>query len=417
MGSGGREHALCWALSASPLLSALFCAPGNAGIGRIARRISVAADDVDGIASFCRKEEIEFVVVGPEAALVGGLVDTLVESGIKAFGPTAAAAALEGSKAFTKEFCAKYGIPSGAFARFREPAAAKAHIRDHGGPVVIKADGLAAGKGVIVAETTEEACVAVDSLTNGLGAAATELVVEERLVGVEASFFALVDGNSVLPLIAAQDHKRVGDGDVGPNTGGMGAFSPTAHVDEAMGETIMTRIVRPTVAGMASEGRPYRGVLYAGLMLTADGPMLLEYNVRFGDPEAQVLLVRLKSDLLTALLAACDGVLDSFDLRWHDDAAVCVVMANKGYPGAYNKGSIIDDLDAAEALPGVTVFHAGTEDKDGQTVAVGGRVLAITATGRDLSQAKDRAYRAVDAIHWPQGFCRRDIGQKSVSDN
>ena len=411
VGSGGREHALCWAMRESPLLEALYCAPGNAGIGKIARRVSVAADDISGLTTLCRDERIDFVVIGPEAPLVAGLVDRLEDQGVKSFGPTAAAAALEGSKAFTKELCAKYGIPSGAFARFGDADAAKAYIRQQRGPTVVKADGLAAGKGVVVADTTEEACAAVDSLTANLGAAASKLVIEERLVGVEASFFALVDGENVLPLAAAQDHKRVGDRDTGPNTGGMGAFSPTASIDGPMAESILTKIVHPTVAGMASEGRPYRGVLYAGLMLTEDGPKLLEYNVRFGDPEAQVLFVRLKSDLLAALLAARDGDLSSFELSWHDHAAVCVVMATKGYPGSYEKGSRIRNLRTTEGLPGVTVFHAGTKNDDGNIVAVGGRVLGVTATGHGLAQARERAYRAVDTIDWPHGFCRRDIGQ------
>ena len=414
VGSGGREHALCRAMRNSPLLDKLFCAPGNAGVSQVAHRISVAADDIEGLTSFCRDENIDFVIVGPEAPLVAGLVDQLEDLGIKAFGPTAAAAALEGSKAFTKELCAKYDIPSGEFARFQEADAAKAYVRHRRGPIVVKADGLAAGKGVVVADTTEEACAAVDSLTTGLGPAARELVIEERLVGVEASFFALVDGENVLPLAAARDHKRVGDNDRGPNTGGMGAFSPTASIDGPMAESILSKIIHPTVTGMASEGRPYRGVLYAGLMLTADGPKLLEYNVRFGDPEAQVLLVRLKSDLLAVLLAAREGTLERFELSWHDQAAVCVVMANKGYPGSYVKGSRIGNLDTAESLPGITIFHAGTEDEEGHIIATGGRVLGVTATGENLVQARERAYRAVDAIDWPQGFCRRDIAQNGI---
>ena len=410
VGSGGREHALCWALQPSPLLRALYCAPGNAGIRQLARCVPVAADDLDGLVRFCREEGIDFVVVGPEAPLVAGLIDRLEAAGIKAFGPTAAAAALEGSKAFTKELCHKYGIPTGSFGRFREPQAAKDYIRSQGAPIVVKADGLAAGKGVVVAQTVDEACAAVDYLITDFGAAAAELVVEECLRGIEASFFALVDGENVLPLAAAQDHKRVGDGDTGPNTGGMGAFSPTTTVDETMAATVMARIVRPTVAGMAAEGRPFKGVLYAGLMLTPEGPKLLEFNVRFGDPETQVLVVRLKSDLLPALLAARDGELGNFDLRWHDAAAVCVVMATRGYPGAYGKGSPIRNLAAANAVRGVTVFHAGTKADNGGVGAAGGRVLGVTASGDTISEAAHRAYAAVNVIDWPEGFCRRDIG-------
>ncbi len=414
VGSGGREHALCWALGASPLADALYCAPGNAGIADVAQCLEVAADDLDGLIAACREHAIDFVVVGPEAPLAAGLVDRLEAAGIKAFGPTAAAAALEASKGLAKDICAKYGIPTGAYARFDDAGMAKAYIRERGAPIVVKADGLAAGKGVVVADSVDEACAAVDTLTAGLGEAAAGLVIEERLVGEEASFFALVDGSHALPLAAAQDHKQVGDGDTGPNTGGMGAYSPAPAVSDAVADEIMTRIVTPTVAAMAAEGTPYKGVLYCGLMLTEEGPKVLEYNVRFGDPEAQVLVVRLMSDLLPALLAARDGVLDKFDLRWRDDAALCVVMAAKGYPGAYGKGSAIRGLDAAGALPGVTIFHAGTAASGGGVAAVGGRVLGVTATGATIAEAQARAYAAVDTIDWPQGFCRRDIGWRAV---
>ncbi len=414
VGSGGREHALCWALAASPLADALYCAPGNAGIAEVATCLPVAATDIDGMAATCRAEGIDFVVVGPEAPLVAGLVDRLEAAGIKAFGPDARAAALEGSKGFAKDLCAKYGIPTAAYARFDDSEKAKAHIRARGAPIVVKADGLAAGKGVVVAASVDEACAAVDRLAAGLGDAAAEFVVEDALVGEEASFHALVDGGHALALAAAQDHKQVGDGDTGANTGGMGAYSPTPAVDAAMAEEIMARIVRPTVAAMAAEGRPFRGVLYCGLMLTANGPQVLEYNVRFGDPETQVLVPRLKSDLLPALLAARDGVLDRFDLRWRDDAAVCVVMASKGYPGSYETGSEIRGLDAAACLPGVTLFHAGTEAIDGRIAAAGGRVLGVTATGATTAEAQARAYAAVDAIDWPQGFCRRDIAWRAL---
>ena len=414
VGSGGREHALCWALSASPLADALYCAPGNAGIAEVAECLAVAASDIDGLVTACRARGVDFVVVGPEAALVAGLVDRLEATGIAAFGPGARAAALEGSKGFANDLCAKYGIPTGAYGRFRDPAAAKTYIREQGAPIVVKADGLAAGKGVVVADSVAEACAAVDTLTANMGEAAAELVIEERLVGEEASFFALVDGAHALPLLAAQDHKQVGEGDTGPNTGGMGAYAPAPVVTEAMAEDIMARIVRPTVAAMAAEGLPYKGVLYCGLMLTNDGPQVLEYNVRFGDPETQVLAPLLISDLLPALIAARDGALDKFDLRWRDEAALCVVMATRGYPGAYQNGSTIRGLEAAGGLPGVTIFHAGTKAEDGRVTAAGGRVLGVTATGADIAAAQARAYAAVDAIDWPEGFCRRDIGSRAA---
>ena len=414
VGSGGREHALCWSLAASPLADSLFCAPGNAGIAEVAECVAVAADDIPGLLAACRERAVDFVVVGPEAPLVAGLVDRLEDAGIKAFGPTAAAAALEGSKGFANDLCAKYGIPTGVYARCRDAAAAKAYIRERGAPIVVKADGLAAGKGVVVAESVDEALAAVDALPASVGDAASELVIEERLVGEEVSFFALVDGETALPLAAAQDHKQVGEGDTGPNTGGMGAYSPTPAVDAALADDIMARIVRPTVAAMAAEGRPYKGVLYCGLMLTGDGPKLLEYNVRFGDPEAQVMAPRLMSDLLPALVAARDGVLDKFHLRWRDEAALCVVMATKGYPGSYDTGSVIGGLAEAGRLPGVTIFHAGTRLVDGRITAAGGRVLGVTATGATIAEAQARAYAAVDAIDWPGGFCRRDIGWRAV---
>ncbi len=414
VGGGGREHALCWALAASPLADALYCAPGNVGIAGIAECLPVAATDVEGLVETSRERGIDFVVVGPEGPLVAGLADRLEAAGIKAFGPSAAASALEGSKGFAKDLCAKYGIPTGAYARFADAGEAKAYIEKRGAPIVVTADGLAAGKGVVVADSVDEACAAVDRLRADLGEAAAELVVEERLEGEEASFFALVDGANALPLAAAQDHKQVGEGDTGPNTGGMGAYSPAPAVSEAMAGEIMERIVRPTVRAMAAEGVPYKGVLFCGLMLTDDGPKVLEYNVRFGDPETQPLVVRLMSDLLPALVAAREGVLDKFHLRWYDEAALCVVMATKGYPGSYQKGSTIRGLDDAGKLPGVTVFHAGTASVDGRVTAAGGRVLGVTATGATIAEAQARAYAAVDAIDWPQGFCRRDIGWRAV---
>jgi phosphoribosylamine--glycine ligase len=421
IGGGGREHALCRAIAASPLCHTLFCAPGNAGIAGLAECVPVGAEDIGGLVALCRERAIDFAVVGPEAPLVAGLVDALEEAGVHAFGPDAKAAILEGSKGFTRDLCAKYGIPSGEYARFRDPHEAKAYIRARGAPIVVKADGLAAGKGVVVATSVAEAIDAVDMLTDTFGAAAAELVVEECLIGEEASFHALVDGTHAVPLAAAQDHKRVGDGDTGPNTGGMGAYSPTPAVDAAMADDIMARIVMPTVAAMSAEGRPLKGVLFCGLMLTGDGPRVLEFNVRFGDPETQVMLARLDADLLPALIAARDGTLDTTldsgaTLSWSDHAAVCVVMATKGYPGAYDKGSAIGDLERAGALPGVAILHAGTKSDGDRILAAGGRVLGVTATGGSIAEARARAYTAVDAIHWPQGFCRRDIAARALGN-
>jgi phosphoribosylamine--glycine ligase len=416
VGSGGREHALCWAIAASPLVEKIYCTPGNAGIAAEAECVAIAADDIDELVRFATEHAIDFVVVGPEAPLVAGLVDRLEAAGIKAFGPSAEAAMLEASKGFTKDLCTKYGIPTAAYGRFTEVAPAKAFIRDHGAPIVVKADGLAAGKGVIIAETTAEAEAAVDDMLSAgrFGDAGAEVVVEEFLAGEEASFFVLVDGRNALPLVSAQDHKRVGDGDTGPNTGGMGAYSPAPIVTEAMESVIMERIIMPTVDAMREEGKPYKGVLYAGLMIEDGEPTLLEYNVRFGDPECQVLMARLVSDLLPALIAARDGVLDMFDLRWHDDAALSVVMASEGYPGAYETGSEIRGLEAAGALDDVTVFHAGTRAEDSRILAAGGRVLGVTALGPTIADAQARAYDAIDRIDWPQGFCRRDIGWRAL---
>ena len=418
VGGGGREHALCWAIAASPLLDALYCAPGNAGIAGLATCIPIAADDIDGQVRLAREQKIDLVVVGPEAPLVAGLVDRLEGAGIKAFGPSAAAAALEGSKAFTKDLCARHGIPTAAYARFTEAGAARAYLRDQALPIVVKADGLAAGKGVVIAATHAEAEAAAGAMLNGgrFGAAGAEIVIEAFLEGEEASFFALVDGANVLPLAAVQDHKRVGEGDTGPNTGGMGAYSPAPIITEAVADKVMDRIIGPTVAAMAEAGTPFKGVLYAGLMIEDGEPSLLEYNVRFGDPECQVLMARLASDLLPALFATADGELDFFDLRWSDDVALSVVMASNGYPGAYEAGSAIGGLDRAAAIEGVTVFHAGTETgADGTVRAAGGRVLGLTATAPDFAAARAAAYRAVDAIDWPEGFCRRDIGARLAS--
>jgi phosphoribosylamine--glycine ligase len=412
VGSGGREHALAWAIAASPLVDQVYCAPGNAGIAEDAECVPIAVGDTAGLIAFCHKAAIDFVVVGPEAPLVAGLVDALESAGIAAFGPSQAAAALEGSKGFLKDLCAREGIPTAAYRRFRDAAAAKAYIAAQGAPIVVKADGLAAGKGVTIATTLAEAYAAVDMALGEarFGAAGAEIVVEECLQGEEASFFALVDGTNALPLAAAQDHKRVGDGDTGPNTGGMGAFSPTPLVTPAVEDMVMERIILPTVRAMHRDGRPFKGVLYAGLMLTEAGPQLLEYNVRFGDPECQVLMMRLRSDLMPALIATRDGVLKEVDLRWYDEAALCVVMAARGYPDDPQRGSEIRGLDAAASDPETKIFHAGTRHDGDRLLADGGRVLGVTALGRDLAAARDRAYRAVDKIDWPEGFCRRDIG-------
>ena len=416
IGSGGREHALAWTLAASPLCDALYCAPGNAGIAEEATCVPIAVDDIAGLLKFCQDEHIDFVVVGPEGPLVAGLVDKLEAAGIAAFGPTAAAAMLEGSKGFMKDLCAKYGMPTAAYRRFTEAEAAKRYIRERGAPIVVKADGLAAGKGVTVARNVEEALAAVDAamVEGAFGVAGQELVVEEFMTGEEASCFALVDGKDFVMLASAQDHKAVGDGDTGPNTGGMGAYSPAPVVTPLIEKVVAARIVGPTVEAMAAEGRPYKGVLYAGLMITPDGPKLVEYNVRFGDPECQVLMMRLKSDLLPALIGARDGVLKHFDLRWYDEPALTVVMAAKGYPGEYKKGTEIRGLDRAAELPDVKVFHAGTKREGDRVLAVGGRVLNVTATGKTVALAQARAYEAVDRIDWPDGFCRRDIGWRAI---
>ena len=416
VGGGGREHALCWAIAASPLCNALYCAPGNAGIAQDAECVPIAADNVDELVSFATDQAIDLVVVGPEGPLVLGLVDRLDTLGIKAFGPRADAAMLEGSKGFMKDLCARHDIPTAAYRRFTDADEAKAYIHAQGAPIVVKADGLAAGKGVTVAQSVDEALDAVDQAMNdkAFGDAGTELVIEEFLPGEELSFFALVDGETALPLAGAQDHKAVGDGDTGPNTGGMGAYSPAPSLTEALEAEVMETIIGPTVRGMAADGYPYRGVLYAGLMLDGGRPKLLEYNVRFGDPECQVLMMRLRSDIVPALVAACDGALKNFDLRWSGEAALTVVLAANGYPEYYDKGTEIRGLDAA-AETGATVFHAGTAADGDRVLASGGRVLNVTACGADITTAQANAYAAVDAIDWPEGFCRRDIGWRAVA--
>jgi len=415
IGSGGREHALAWAISGSPLCDRLFVAPGNPGTALCGDNVALDIADHQAVIDFCKSEEIDLVVVGPEGPLVDGIADSLTEAGIKTFGPSRAAAQLEGSKGFTKELCAEFSIPTAGFGRFADAAEAKAYVARQGAPIVIKADGLAAGKGVVMAETLEQANEAIDMMFGGgLGEAGAEVVIEEWMIGEEASFFALCDGTHALALASAQDHKRVGDGDTGPNTGGMGAYSPAPVMTPAMEARVMSEIIRPTLAGMAKRGTPFKGVLFAGLMITAQGPKLIEYNVRFGDPECEVLMPRLKSDIVPALLASCDGVLGNFDLRWSEDAALTVVLAARGYPGKPEAGSVIRGIDRAQALDDVLVFHAGTKQSGADILANGGRVLNMVGLGRTVAQAQERAYAAVDAVDWPEGFCRRDIGWQAV---
>ncbi|TCL75865.1 phosphoribosylamine--glycine ligase [Rhizobium sp. BK251] len=414
IGCGGREHALAWKLAQSPLMTEFYAAPGNPGIAEHASLVALNIEDHEAVAAFCREKAIDFVVVGPEAPLVAGLADRLRRDGIAVFGPSAAAAQLEGSKGFTKDICARYDIPTGAYQRFNNAPKAKAYIRQQGAPIVVKADGLAAGKGVTVAMTLDEALAAVDDCFEGaFGEAGAEVVIEAYLDGEEASFFCLCDGKNVLPLAAAQDHKRVGDGDTGPNTGGMGAYSPAPVMTPDMVARTMKEVIEPTVRGMAESGHAFSGVFFAGLMITEKGPELIEYNVRFGDPECQVLMMRLKSDLLPILHACATGTLDKVDAEWSDDVALTVVMASKGYPGAYEKNTPIESL--PETAAGAKVFHAGTALKDGQLVASGGRVLNVTATGATVREAQEQAYELVDKVVWDNGFCRRDIGWQAIA--
>ncbi len=413
VGSGGREHALAWAIAASPLTTKLWIAPGNPGTGLLGENVVVAAEDIDGLVSFARDQAVDLVVPGPEAPLVAGLADALAEAGIKCCGPSRAAAQLEGSKAFTKALCDQAGIATARWERFGDREEALEFVRRRGAPIVVKADGLASGKGVVVAATLEEAEAAITAMMQArrFGEAGATVVIEECLEGEECSLFALCDGTDAVFLGLAQDHKRLGDGDHGPNTGGMGAFSPVPGLDPA---PLMDAFIRPALAAMAEAGTPFRGILFAGLMLTASGPVLVEYNVRFGDPECQALLPRLRSDLLPGLLAACQGELASFDLRWRDEACAAVVMAARGYPDAPETGTVIDGLEAAAATPGALVFEAATRLDDGKLLAAGGRVLTICGTGPTLAAARDVAYAAIDHVRWPGGFCRRDIGAKRL---
>ena len=415
IGSGGREHALAWKLSQSSLLENLYAAPGNPGVAEHANLVGLDMNDHGAVVDFCREMKIDLVVVGPEGPLVAGIVDPLLTANIKVFGPTAAAARLEGSKGFTKELCATYNIPTAAYGRFNNAPKAKAYVRQVGAPIVIKADGIAAGKGVVVAMTLEEALDAVDACFEGaFGAAGAEVVVEEFMTGEEASFFCLCDGKTALLFGTAQDHKRVGDGDTGPNTGGMGAYSPASIITPEITTTVMRTIIEPTMRGMAEMGCPFTGVLYAGLMLTEQGPKLIEYNTRFGDPECQVLMMRLKDDLLPILLAAADDGLGHMFVRWSNDAALTIVMAAEGYPDAPQKGSVIRGIGAANLHADCHVFHAGTAVQGAEIVANGGRVLNITATGKTVREAQEKAYAALDEIDWPQGFCRTDIGWREI---
>ena len=417
VGSGGREHSLCWAIAKSPKCSELYCAPGNAGIDSIANCINIAIDDLEALVTFSTDNEIELVVVGPESPLVEGLVDRLEALDIKAFGPNAAAAALEGSKGFMKDLCSKYNIPSAKYGRFNRPETAKKFIVHNEAPFVVKADGLAAGKGVIICHNKEQAYAAVDQILTErtFGDAGNEVIIEEFIEGEEASFFVLVDGKNAVALRSAQDHKAAYDGDKGPNTGGMGAYSPAPVVDDVMASQIMNNIIHPTIEAMANEGKPYKGVLYAGLMITSDGPRLLEYNVRFGDPECQPLMVALKSDIVDALLASTEGTLDKIKLKWHDEVTLVVVMAANGYPGRYQNGTEIKGVKEANDIDDVFIFHAGTKFKNGKLIATGGRVLGVTTKAKTVATAQSLAYKAIDKIDWPSGFNRTDIGWRAIN--
>lgn len=419
IGSGGREHALCWSFSKSSLNTELYCAPGNPGVAEVATCLPIAADDIDGLIAKAKELEIDFVMVGPEVPLTMGIVDRLEEAGIIAFGPSQAAAALEGSKGFTKDLCKKYNIPTGTYERFTDVEKAKTYVTSQGTPIVIKADGLAAGKGVTLAYSEEEAFAAIDDalVGNAFGDAGAEILIEEFLVGEEASFFALSDGNTAIPFATAQDHKAVFDGDKGPNTGGMGAYSPASNIEigDALSDRVMKEIIIPTVEGMKADGTPYKGMLYAGLIITEKGPELIEYNARFGDPETQVMIPRIESDLLAILYATAKGVVDGLEINWKEDKALCVVMAAEGYPAAYKKGTVINGLDEANKMDNGIVFHAGTaKNEAGEFIANGGRVLGVTGWAPTVTDAKAKAYETIAKINWPEGFCRTDIGYRAV---
>ncbi|MDQ2093529.1 phosphoribosylamine--glycine ligase [Rhodalgimonas zhirmunskyi] len=415
LGSGGREHALAWAVMQNPKCDKLIVAPGNAGIAGIAECANLDILNGGAVVSFCEENAISFVIVGPEAPLVEGVADRLREAGLAVFGPSAAAARLEGSKSFTKEICDAAGAPTAAYGHFTDLAAARAYVEEQGAPIVIKADGLAAGKGVIVAMDMDTALAALDDMFDGaFGAAGAEVVIEEFMEGEEASFFVLCDGEDALPIGTAQDHKRVGEGDTGPNTGGMGAYSPAPVMSDAVIAKTMDEIVCPTLREMAKRGTPYQGVLFVGLMIKDGQPRLVEYNVRFGDPECQVLMMRLGAQVFDLIHAAADGRLGEAQVHWAEDHAMTVVMAAEGYPGSYEKGSVIRGLEDCPEDSEHMVFHAGTARKDGQFLAAGGRVLNVTARGASLAEARGRAYEMVDRIDWPEGFCRRDIGWRAL---
>jgi len=417
IGQGGREHVLLWKLAQSPLIDKVYCAPGNAGTAIDGENVDIKATDVDGLVKFAQDENIELTIVGPEAALVNGTVDAFRDAGLRIFGPGKTAAELEGSKIFSKELMRKAGVPTADFKVFKSAAAAKSYVEEREEePLVVKADGLAAGKGVIVCQNKTEALAAIDSImvSREFGDAGDNIVIEECLVGQEASILAICDGHTILPLEAAQDHKPANDGDTGPNTGGMGAYCPAPLVTDDLMDTIVEKVLVPTVHGMNMDDRPFQGVLYAGLMITNQGPKVLEFNVRFGDPEAQPVLMRLKTDLAQILMLAADGKLDQApDLEWDERPTVCVVMASEGYPASYSKGHSITGIDEANEVDGVKVFHAGTSTKDGNIVNDGGRVLGVTALGDNIADAKLRAYQGVKAIRWNGAWCRKDISDKA----
>ena len=416
VGGGGREHALVWKIAQSPLVETIYCAPGNPGTATLAENVAIGVDELDVLLEFALAEKIDLTVVGPEQPLSLGIVDLFEEHGLKVFGPRKNAAIIEASKAFSKDLMRKYDVPTAAYGVFSEIGPAVAFIEQTGAPIVVKADGLAAGKGVIIAQTRDEAVAAVTDMLSGnaFGTAGSRVVIEEFLTGEEASFLAITDGRHIIPLASAQDHKAIFDNDQGPNTGGMGAYSPAPVVTPAVHKNAMEQVLRRAVDGMAAEGRPYRGVLYAGLMVTGDQAKTLEFNARFGDPECQPLLMRMKSDIVPVLLAVANGDLSGVEIEWHDKAAVCVVMAAEGYPGDYRKGDVISGLDEAAQLDGVYVFHAGTSLKDGRCVTNGGRVLGVTALGDTVQDAIARAYEGVGRITWPGVQFRRDIGKKAI---
>tara|TARA_B100001146_G_C16191007_1_gene439120 strand:+ start:1651 stop:2922 length:1272 start_codon:yes stop_codon:yes gene_type:complete len=412
IGSGGREHSLVWSIAASPLCEKIFCAPGNAGISDLAECVKIEAKDTKKIIAFCKKRKIDLVIVGPEDPLANGLIDNLESKRIRAFGPVAAAAKLEGSKGFMKDFCKKYKIPTAKYQRFNNTEKAVKGIDNYSFPVVIKTDGLASGKGVIIAKTPREASAAIRSMIDKgkFGNAGKEIIIEEFMRGEEASFFVMSDGKNIIPLASAQDHKRIGEGETGPNTGGMGAYSPAPIIDEPLTQKILNRIIWPTINGMQKEGSPYVGILYAGLMIKNNQPKLVEFNVRFGDPECQAILLRLKSDLLTAIIAATDKGLKNFDLRWSEDSSFCVVMAAKGYPKKYREGAKITGIAKLNNKKDIMVFHSGTKKEKQDTVTNGGRVLSVAALGKDLMTAKKKTYQAIKNIKWKDMYYRRDIG-------